>query len=147
MRHLIQGTDFTLRYPQALRPWQHVLEPLYGYLKLAYKLYHHPKDFAQAWNFGPNADDVKNVGWIVNSIAQLWDSNLNISYEQQPQPHETSLLILDSTKAQRLLNWHPVWPLATGLKKTIDWYSSYQKGEDMYQKTLAQIDEYNHLIG
>lgn len=147
MRSLLNHSDFIVRYPHALRPWQHVLEPLNGYLKLAQLLFQSPGDYAEGWNFGPNDEDVQPVGWVVDKVQQLWNKTLPERYDPAPKLHEASLLMLDSTKAKDKLGWKPCWNLETALSKTVDWFRAYEKGEDMYKITHAQIDEYTNLIG
>jgi len=142
IRSLISDSDFTVRYPHALRPWQHVLEPLHGYLRLAESLYLSPTKYDEAWNFGPETDDVKPVGWILDSVQQLWNKNIVSKNQSTQKLHEASLLMLDSSKAKKILDWKPRWNLEKALIKTVDWYRAYEQGEDMYQKTHTQIDEY-----
>ncbi|KTD57770.1 CDP-glucose 4,6-dehydratase [Legionella santicrucis] len=143
VRSVLNESELIVRYPHALRPWQHVLEPLYGYLQLARLLFLLPNDYAQAWNFGPEEHDIKSVDWVIHKVKQLWDSKLCIQYASSPELHETSLLKLDSSKAKRSLNWKPVWNLENTLIKTVAWYRAYEKGEDMRKMTLRQIDEYH----
>lgn len=142
IRGIFNQTAIVLRYPEALRPWQHVLEPLMGYLQVAEKLFREPEKYAEAWNFGPNEQDVRSVGWVVNHLLKLWDEKL--SWQQDPNItlHEASLLKLESAKAKKELNWHPRWNLEKALEKTMDWYRSYHAGHDMYEKTLSQIHHY-----
>lgn len=138
----LNSSNFLVRYPKALRPWQHVLEPLHGYLKLAQFLYLSPDEYSQAWNFGPAEEDVRPVDWIVQQMQMLWDKELNVCYESNPVLHEATLLILDSSKAKNDLGWNPKWNLETALLKTVDWYRAYDRGEDMRIKTISQIEEY-----
>lgn len=114
-----------VRSPQAMRPWQHVLEPLSGYLLLGQKLLQGHKDFAEAWNFGPFDEGCISVEEIVRIFKSNWDA---FTYEQQPsqdQPHEAGVLKLDCSKAKLKLNWHPVWNAPLAIKKTADWYKKY----------------------
>ncbi len=142
VRSVLSESEFTVRYPHALRPWQHVLEPLCGYLQLARLLFLLPNNYAQSWNFGPEEQDIKSVDWIIHRVKQLWDSKLCIQYIASPPLHETSLLKLDSSKAKRSLNWKPIWNLENALLNTVAWYRAYEKGEDMRKMTLRQIEEY-----
>ncbi|ARB94087.2 CDP-glucose 4,6-dehydratase [Legionella longbeachae] len=142
VRSILSESEFLVRYPHALRPWQHVLEPLCGYLQLAQLLFLLPDNYAQAWNFGPEEQDIKSVDWIIHRVKQLWDSKLCIRYISSPQLHETSLLKLDSSKAKRSLNWKPIWNLDKALLKTVAWYKAYEKAEDMRKMTMRQIEEY-----
>lgn len=141
-RSILTRSTLRIRYPNASRPWQHVLEPLYGYLQLAQFLFLYPNDYAQAWNFGPDENEVKSVDWIIQEIQLLWGETLNVQYERTPKLHEASLLKLDSSKAKISLNWKPSWNLETALRHTVDWYRAYQENKDMYIKTKNQINQY-----
>jgi CDP-glucose 4,6-dehydratase len=140
-RALDKNQTLTIRSPNAVRPWQHVLEPLAGYIKLAEKLYVVGSDYADAWNFGPNDVDNKTVQWIVEYLcAQKSDSGWQI--DEQPQPHEANILKLDITKSKTLLGWHPQWDIATALEKIIEWHSAWKNCENMAEISLHQIHEY-----
>lgn len=134
-------TPLTIRYPGAIRPWQHVLEPLSGYLTLAEHLYKDGQAFAEAWNFGPADDNIQTVGWILEQSAQR-APKLKWQITTSEQPHEASYLKLDSSKARSRLNWHPRWRLNTALDKTLVWHQAWCGGGDMHAITLTQIDEY-----
>lgn len=130
-----------IRSPHAVRPWQHVLEPLKGYLQLAQALYHEPQTYASAWNFGPNEQDAQEVAWIVEKLATYmpetrWEIDAN------PQPHEANLLKLDSSKARQLLKWQPAWDLETALQKITEWHLAWHMKQDMQSVCLAQIAAY-----
>jgi len=130
-----------IRSPKAIRPWQHVLEPLSGYLKLAEMLYTEGAVYADGWNFGPDDADSQPVEWVVNHLcSQMLGANWQL--DQNPQPHEASTLKLDSTKAKTLLGWKPRWNLAHALNKTIKWHNEWKAGEDMARISLQQIREY-----
>ncbi|HVO73657.1 MAG TPA: CDP-glucose 4,6-dehydratase [Ignavibacteriaceae bacterium] len=125
-----------LRYPSATRPWQHVLEPLSGYLTLGWELLKGKKDFADAWNFGPYHESNVTVLELVKESQKYW-SNIKYNIEKKESSHEAALLMLDSTKAIRLLNWKPVWKLDETIKYTISWYKNfYEKGEVKTNNTL-----------
>lgn len=143
LRALDIGEILTIRSPNAVRPWQHVLEPLSGYLMLAEKLFSEGNAFAEAWNFGPNDDDAKPVGWIVN---QLCDRTPGAKWQTDnaQQPHEAGLLKLDSSKAKTKLGWNPRWNLEMALNKTLEWHQAWQKGDDMAAFTSAQIQAYTN---
>ncbi len=141
LRALDAGSTLKIRSPNAIRPWQHVLEPLSGYLSLAEKLYTEGGAFAEAWNFGPNEEDVKSVGWVIEQLcAQIPYARWEI--ENAKQPHEASLLKLDSSKAQDKLSWTPRWNLETALSKTIEWHQAWRNREDMAVITSQQIQAY-----
>ena len=131
----------TIRSPDAVRPWQHVLEPLYGYLKLAEKLCTEGEFFAEAWNFGPDEADAKCVGWIVENLSDA-NNGVQWSVEEQEQPHEATVLRLDSSKAKSLLGWAPRWGLETALNKTAEWHEAWRNKSDMAVVTSEQIKAY-----
>jgi len=129
-----------LRNPDSTRPWQHVLEPLSGYLLLAEKLYVSPDQYAEGWNFGPNEEDVKPVRWITDFIFKLWEHSGTWQQDKYPQPHEARYLKLDCTKAKNKLNWQPRWNLERGLTETVNWYKAYEANQKMREVTLDQIN-------
>jgi CDP-glucose 4,6-dehydratase len=130
-----------VRSPEAIRPWQHVLEPLFGYQLLAKKLYENNDNYASAWNFGPKQKSIKKVSWIVDYLTSLmpntqWNSN------SKDILHEANILKLDSEKAKELLVWDSKWSIETALKKTVEWQNSWENNEDMYKVSMSQIEEY-----
>lgn len=142
MRSCLTGQDVLIRNPHAIRPWQHVLEPLSGYLMLAQALHAQPQALSEAWNFGPNDDDAKPVQWIVDHVLQAWGEGLTAKVDQNPQPHEASFLKLDCSKAKARLHWQPKWSLAEALQHIVAWYQAYQQGADMRALSLNQIHQY-----
>jgi CDP-glucose 4,6-dehydratase len=135
----INQETILLRYPDALRPWQHVLEALNGYLMLAERLYESPASYSGSWNFGPNEED-KSVSWVVNKINQLWkNQSINWILDENSHLPESELLRLDSTKARINLKWKPRWRIEQALNKTVEWYQAYAAKENMRDKTLLQI--------
>ena len=145
IRAFSQKEAVIIRSPHAIRPWQHVLEPLRGYLQLAEKLWQQGPEFAEGWNFGPNDDDAKPVQWIVQQLADRWGGGATWRLDDRPQPHEATYLKLDCSKAKARLDWHPKWDLETALARIVDWYRAFGRGEDMRAVTLAQITEYTQL--
>ena len=140
---LSQQRAVHIRYPDSIRPWQFVLEPLSGYLTLAERLASCAGDeFAQAWNFGPNVEDVKPVSWIVEHLLNRWPSKDGWIQSIGKQPHEATYLKLDCSKARVLLGWAPKYSLVTGIDTIVDWQRAYLNGEDMRAKTLNQIADY-----
>lgn len=127
-----------IRYPQAIRPWQHVLEPLHGYLLLAEQLFNHGQNYAQAWNFGPLAEGEQTVSWIADFFAQRWPT-FTWSTNDQLQPHEANILKLDCTKAHEYLGWSPSWSLAQSLDQIDKWYKHFDNNDNMKQVCLEQI--------
>jgi CDP-glucose 4,6-dehydratase len=141
LRALDAGATLRIRSPNAIRPWQHVLEPLSGYLLLAERLFTERTAFAEAWNFGPADDDARTVRWIVERLVNA-TPGAGWTCDAAPQPHEASHLKLDSSKARARLDWRPRWQLSTALAKTLEWHAAWRDGKDMHAVTLAQIGEY-----
>lgn len=146
LRALDGDQPLVIRSPQAIRPWQHVLEPLAGYLVLAERLFTTGADYAAAWNFGPEEADAKSVQWIVEHLCSevpgaVWQC------DAAPQPHEANLLKLDSSKAKAQLGWHPRWNLQTALGKTTAWHQCWKQGLDMAVVSAQQIHEYEAVTG
>ncbi|MEW7858773.1 CDP-glucose 4,6-dehydratase [Pseudomonas chlororaphis] len=135
----------TLRYPQAVRPWQHALEPLAGYLQLAAGLYEQGPRFAGAWNFGPSEADMCSVGEVVELLAARWPAAPGLRIEPS-ELHEAGLLRLDSSRARQLLAWQPRWSLQQCLAQTLDWHLAWQRGDDMRAVTLAQLNLYRGAL-
>jgi len=141
LRVLDAGQILTVRSPLAIRPWQHVLEPLSGYLLLAEKLYTEGQSFAEAWNFGPEEDDARPVQWIVEYLCSQVD-DAAWQCDASPQPHEANILKLDCSKAKAQLGWRPHWNLQTALDRTLAWHQAWKQGSDMIAISMQQIQEY-----
>ncbi len=135
------GELLHLRYPQAVRPWQHVLEPLRGYLMLAERLWDAGRDYVGAWNFGPEEADIRTVSEVVESLAHRLPK-LRWTQDDTPQPHEAGLLRLDSSQARLRLDWRPVWRLDKALEATTEWYLAWQSRRDMGALTEVQLQDY-----
>jgi CDP-glucose 4,6-dehydratase len=135
-----------IRYPQATRPWQHVLEPLSGYLMLAEKMWQGGSDFAESWNFGPRDEDCQSVGWIVNKIAEYWDGKIDWRQDTGNLQHEAHFLKLDISKAKAKLAWQPQWTLSQALEATVSWYKNWSLGGDILDITQKQIRLYEQHI-
>ena len=140
-----QGRKVDIRNPHAIRPWQHVLEPLRGYLTLAEQLFEHGPSFGEGWNFGPNDEDVKPVGWIVKQMAAQWGADAQWQADTGEHPHEAHYLKLDISKARTRLNWHPALPLKDALTLIIEWSKQRAAGANMRELTLAQLQAYQAL--
>jgi len=130
-----------IRNPKATRPWQHVLEPLSGYLLLAEKLFNEPDKYSEGWNFGPHVNDVKQVDWILDYMVELWP-NSYWKLDSSPNPHEANLLKLDISKSESQLRWHPTWSLETSLKKIVQWQKSYESGANMHDICSKEISQF-----
>jgi len=141
-----QAKPVNIRNPHAVRPWQHVLEPLRGYLALAEKLHVEGASFAQAWNFGPNEEDAKPVGWIVDKMIELWGGNVKSQIDIGQHVHEANYLKLDISKARHFLNWHPSLNLNHALALTVEWAKRFQSGANMHEVTLSQIKSYHSSL-
>ncbi len=131
-----------IRNPLATRPWQHVLEPISGYLVLAEQLYKTGSTYAEGWNFGPRDEDVKPVEWILNHMVEHWGQGASWELDNNPQPHEAQLLKLDISKAAALLKWHPRWSLSQALDSIVDWHQGWLSGGNVREITLNQIAQY-----
>lgn len=142
IRAISTGEKVKIRSPYAIRPWQHVLEPLTGYLTLAAKLYTEGATYAQAWNFGPDDNDAQNVEWITKTICNLWGEGASFAIDTNPQPHEANYLKLDCSKAKAELGWVPKWNIETTLKSIVEWNKAYLKSEDIRAVTINQINQY-----
>ena len=143
VRALLAGEQILLRNPAAIRPWQHVLEPLSGYLQLAQKLFLEGPRFAEAWNFGPRDEDARPVEWIVQRLCEKWGPTAFYSVAKGDHPHEAHYLKLDCSKARALLGWQPRMRLEQALDSIIAWTLACQAGEDMRAFTLRQISDYS----
>jgi len=143
MKAIDKKEELVIRSPNAIRPWQHVLEPLKGYLQLAEKLVKTEK-FAQAWNFGPPNNDAKSVEYIVKKLISSFP-DIGWRIDQSPQPHEAHYLTLDSSKANNELGWKPKWNLDCALENIISWHQAWSAGQNMQKFSLTQIRDYqNH---
>jgi len=136
------GEKVEIRNPHAIRPWQHVLEPLHGYLLLAERLYESGPKYGEPWNFGPNDTDAKPVSWIVEAFEKLWPEAPGVVLDKGSNPHEASYLKLDCSKAKNRLGWEPVWDLAMTLRKIQEWYSKVASGVNVFDACLSQIREF-----
>jgi CDP-glucose 4,6-dehydratase len=138
VRAAIAGETLRLRHPGAIRPWQHVLNPLGGYLLLAQALCESP-DHAGAWNFGPDDRDARTVEWVVSEVSKLWPGGVHWERDDGEHPHEAHYLKLDSSRARDELGWAPAMSLEDGLTATVAWYGAWRDGGDMRDFTLGQI--------
>ncbi|VVE01305.1 CDP-glucose 4,6-dehydratase [Pandoraea anhela] len=142
MRALSRGTPVQIRNPHAIRPWQHVLEPLSGYLRLAEKLYTEGPAFVGGWNFGPSDSDTQPVQWIVEHLVARWGDGAAWQRDSAPQPHEATYLKLDCSKAKTLLGWTPRWTLSEAIDHIVEWHQAFLRNADMRALTLSQINAY-----
>jgi CDP-glucose 4,6-dehydratase len=145
VRSFARGVPAFIRNPDAVRPFQHVLEPLSGYLVLAQRLHADGPAFAEAWNFGPRTEDVHPVRWVADRVAGYWGGGAAWLPDRGPHPHESRALWLDSDKARTRLGWSPRWSLDVALTRSVAWYRACRSNvtvEDVREATLADIDAY-----
>ncbi len=146
LRALEKRRSVLIRNPHAIRPWQHVLEPLSGYLQLAERLYLHGQLDAEGWNFGPRDEDARPVQWIVEHLCEYWGDGASWALQPGDHPHEASFLKLDISKARQRLHWTPRWSLEVALKQITEWHQALLQGQDMHIVCLNQIDQYGSSI-
>lgn len=143
LRSIQLGVPAEIRNPKSIRPWQHVLEPLSGYLVLAECLFSEDgQNFAEGWNFGPLDEDARSVEWIVNQICQSWPGEATWRTQAGKHPHEANVLKLDISKARQRLGWTPRWTLESAIAHTIDWHRSWINGDNMREVSVKQINAY-----
>jgi CDP-glucose 4,6-dehydratase len=143
MRAALAGEDVRVRNPNSIRPWQHVLNPLSGYLVLAQALWG-SQEHAGGWNFGPPEEDARSVGWIVERAGELWPQGLRSVLDDGPHPHEARYLKLDSSRARARLGWRPLMGLDAALEATVGWYRELQAGADMRALSVRQIEAFQY---
>jgi CDP-glucose 4,6-dehydratase len=146
IRGFLGGEQVRIRRPLAIRPWQHVLEPVHGYILLAEKLLTGDARFATAYNFGPSDDDAQTVGWIVERMTKFWGGGASWILDDDSSVHEAGYLKLDASRARAELAWQPRLHLDTALHWLVDWYKTWQAGADMHAATLKQIAAYESLV-
>jgi CDP-glucose 4,6-dehydratase len=145
VRAFASGETVTVRNPNAVRPWQHVLEPLAGYLTLAEHLWAEGVVFQGGWNFGPADSDAQPVRHVVSEMSRLWGKEVPWQVADEVSLHEAHLLRLDSSKARARLGWRPRWKLEDALVKTVQWYRAFYDGQDVRSLTLDQIQAFTSL--
>ena len=146
LRSISKGESIRIRHPDAIRPWQHVLEPLSGYMVLAEKLYTDGIAYAEGWNFGPYENENKTVGWVIKQLVRIWGSGSEWSVDKSQQPHEATYLRLDCSKVRSRLKWYPLWDIGHAIEKIVEWYKAYDQGANMHETTLSQINDFQDSI-
>ena len=131
-----------IRNPLSTRPWQHVLEPLSGYLVLAQELFLNGDKFAEGWNFGPKDEDCKPVSWILDQMVTFWGNNASWTTDKNNNPHEAGFLKLDCSKASNRLKWNPKWNLQETLEMIVNWHQNYLYDINMNKECLKEINKY-----
>ncbi|MFN2498990.1 MAG: CDP-glucose 4,6-dehydratase [Pyrinomonadaceae bacterium] len=142
MRALLADRPAVIRNPEATRPWQHVLDPLAGYIRLMENLVTDGSKYAESWNFGPRVEDAKPVSWVAQRLVELWDGDKGWQVEDADHPHEAHYLKLDSAKAAAQLGWQPQWNIDEGLRAVVDWYKCYESGQELRDLMVRQIESY-----
>lgn len=145
IRAILNYQSVIIRKPKAIRPWQHVLEPLNGYLILAQRLWENGPQFSGGWNFGPDDDEQIPVGDVTKKLINLWGSDIECISPEDQQPHEASFLTLNCTKTKTQLGWKPELSLNQTLQLTVDWYKSYADAQNVRELTQMQINQYINL--
>ncbi len=145
VRALQNGEQVHIRNPNSIRPWQHVLEPLGGYLILAEKLVESGSKYSKAWNFGPLDKDAMPVQWIVKKMLKMWGENSSWVIDDGDHPHEANYLKLDSSRANSKLDWHQKWNLESSIKEIVDWHKAEKNYEDLNKICLDQIKKYDAI--
>ncbi|MFA6281929.1 MAG: CDP-glucose 4,6-dehydratase [Candidatus Omnitrophota bacterium] len=145
-RAFAAGEPVLIRNPKSVRPWQHVLEPLAGYLQLSERLLSGETAFAGPWNFGPEEQDTQSVSWVVKCLVEKWGQAAAFEIDKGEHPHEASYLRLDITKAKQQLRWKPRWNSETALTKVVDFYKAWQAKQDIEEFCLRQIKEYSEVF-
>jgi CDP-glucose 4,6-dehydratase len=141
-RSILNNERLIIRCPDSIRPWQHVLEPLNGYMMLAQNMWERPVEFCEGFNFGANNEDSIPVRKILEKISQIYNGEINYEIDQNENPHEAHFLKLNCDKAKKILGWKPLFDIENALKFTVEWFEAYKRGEDI---TLKQITEYEKL--
>ena len=147
IRAFTAGRAAAVRRPEAVRPWQHVLEPLSGYLVLAERLVEDGPAYAEGWNFGPWETDAKEVGWLSKRVSELWGEGARCEGDRGVHPHEATFLRLDCSKARARLGWRPRWQLDRALEETVAWYRAFYGGTDVRALSVGQIEAYSGDAG
>ncbi|QRG69332.1 CDP-glucose 4,6-dehydratase [Brevibacillus choshinensis] len=142
IRAIKEGRKIKIRNPGAIRPWQHVLEPLRGYLMLAQKMWEEGSAFAQSWNFGPEDGDAKPVEWLVEKLCASWGESPGCERDTDSTWHEAHYLKLDCSLAKSLLGWKPLWSIEQALDRVVEWNQAYLRGADMRAVSLTQIERF-----
>jgi CDP-glucose 4,6-dehydratase len=145
LRALEKHESVLIRNPHAIRPWQHVLEPLSGYLLLAERLYKNGQTDAEGWNFGPRDENARPVQWIVEHLCEHWGRGASWTLQSGDHPHEASFLRLDVSKARQRLQWTPRWTLETALERITEWHQAWLENQDMRTVCLNQISQYGSI--
>jgi len=146
IKGIINEKEIKIRNPDSIRPWQFVLDPLYGYITLIEKLEMNNKEFSEGWNFGPKDEDMKSVKWILSKLEKLWPNKIKLKFENENEPHEEKILKLNCEKAKNKLGWEQKLNLESSLEWTLDWYKAFVNKKDLRKISEEQIENYTRLI-
>ena len=146
MKAILDRKPVFIRYPGSIRPWQHVLDPLRGYLLLLENLWNYGADFVGAWNFGPDDHDTRPVSWITETLTSLWGEGASWNTDSAKHPHEATYLKLDCSKAKSLLGWFPYLNITQSLEWIVEWYRGFSRGSAMRRVTMDQIARYEDML-
>jgi len=146
VRAFAANKTLKIRHPEAVRPFQHVLDPVYGMALLAERLATDPEEWAGGWNFGPPEDDTRAVGWMADRLAELWGPAARWHAEPSTGPHEARLLVLSSAQARARLRWQPAWNAEAAIARTVEWYRTFYDGADVGLLTRAQITQHEAAL-
>lgn len=146
IRSFMKDKDIVLRHPSAVRPWQHVLDPLYGYLMLCERLFNDGMNFSSAWNFGSQSRDVLTVRQVADMACALWGGRSRVKIATGKHPHEARLLMLNIAKVRKVLGWTPRLSARTALQLTVDWYKQWGRGQDMHRISMQQICDFEKKV-
>lgn len=142
MRAFMDNESLLIRNPIATRPWQHVLEPLSGYIMLCQKLIEQPEKFSEGWNFGPDDEGAQPVSILADTMVRCWGNDAQWIVDNNEHPHEARYLKLDCSKAKNLLKWKPIWCLERALDETVQWYKAWHQNKEIQEFTINQIKLY-----
>jgi len=146
IRSFVDSQALVIRNPKATRPWQHVLEPLAGYIMLSEALFNGRQKYSEGWNFGPNQEGIQPVSVLADKMVGLWGNGVSWELDKGASPHEALSLKLDCSKAHQYLCWHPIWGLDRTLSETVNWYKCFYQKQDIVSCTLSQIQMYQQEI-
>ena len=146
MKGIIQNKEIKIRNPESIRPWQFVLDPLYGYIKLIEELGIDSEKFSEGWNFGPKDKDMRSVKWILSKLENLWPNKIKLKFENKNEPYEEEILKLNCEKAKNKLAWEQKLDLESSLEWTSNWYKAFVDNKDLRKISEEQIENYTRLI-
>ncbi len=145
IRAISRNAELVIRSPRATRPWQHVLEPLAGYMRVAERLLQGNTEAADSWNFGPESESVRDVEWVARTLCSVWGGNARMRIHPDATYHEAHNLMLDISKARVRLGWLPRWTISEALEKVVRWHKAHSAGEDVRSLCIRDIADYDEI--